>query len=51
VAWLREIATVQVYLQADLALKEPALTKADNRRIHPGPLSGTRHLIAFLDSL
>jgi integrase/recombinase XerD len=51
--WLghEQVATVQIYLHADLALKEQALAKASGPRTKPGRYRAPDSLIAFLDSL
>jgi site-specific recombinase XerD len=51
--WLghEHIATVQIYLHADLALKEQAIAKASGPRTTPGRYRAPDSLIAFLDSL
>jgi len=51
--WLghEQIATVQIYLHADLTLKERALAKTSNAQTAPGRYRAPDSLIAFLDSL
>jgi site-specific recombinase XerD len=51
--WLghEQTATVQIYLHADLALKEQALAKTDGPHTHPGRYQAPDSLLAFLDGL
>lgn len=51
--WLghEQITTVQIYLHADLALKEQALAKTNSPQTRPGRYHAPDTLIAFLDSL
>ena len=51
--WLghEQIATVQIYLHADLTLKEQALAKTSGPQTTPGRYRAPDTLIAFLDSL
>ncbi|MEU4245742.1 tyrosine-type recombinase/integrase, partial [Actinoplanes sp. NPDC026619] len=51
--WLghEQIATVQIYLHADLSLKEKALAKAGGPQAAAGRYRAPDSLIAFLDSL
>jgi hypothetical protein len=51
--WLghEQIATVQIYLHADLALKEKALARSGGPQAAPGRYRAPDSLIAFLDSL
>jgi site-specific recombinase XerD len=51
--WLghEQIATTQIYLHADLALKERALNRTRPPNTKPGRYRATDTLIAFLDSL
>ena len=46
-----QIATVQIYLHADLTLKEQALAKTSGPQTTPGRYRAPDTLIAFLDSL
>jgi site-specific recombinase XerD len=51
--WLghEQIATVQIYLHADLSLKEKAIAKTDSPHAATGRYRAPDSLIAFLDSL
>jgi integrase/recombinase XerD len=51
--WLghEQIATVQIYLHADLSLKEKAIAKTDSPQAAGGRYRARDSLIAFLDSL
>ena len=51
--WLghEQIATVQIYLHADLTLKEQALAKTTSPQTTPGRYHAPDTLIAFLDGL
>ena len=46
-----QIATVQIYLHADLSLKEKAIAKTDSPHAATGRYRAPDSLIAFLDSL
>ncbi len=51
--WLghENVATTQIYIHADLALKEQALARTAPRDTPPGRYQPPDHILAFLDSL
>ncbi|WP_408990364.1 tyrosine-type recombinase/integrase [Streptomyces shenzhenensis] len=51
--WLghENVATTQIYIHADLALKEQALARTAPQDIAPGRYRPTDTVLAFLDSL
>ena len=51
--WLghEQVETTQIYLHADLALKERALARTTPLHTHPGRYQPTDALLAFLDAL
>ena len=51
--WLghESIETTQIYLHADMAMKERALARASNATIPPKRYRPTDRLLAFLESL
>ena len=51
--WLghEQVETTQIYLHADLALKERAVAQDDAGAHHPGRYQPTDALLAFLEAL
>jgi integrase/recombinase XerD len=51
--WLghENVATTQIYIHADLALKEKALARTAPQHVEPGRYQPTDTILAFLDSL
>jgi integrase/recombinase XerD len=53
VLWLghENVATTQIYIHADLALKEKALARTAPQHAEPGRYQPSDTILAFLDSL
>ena len=51
--WLghESIETTQIYLHADMAMKERALARATKTKVIPKRYRPTDHVLAFLESL